>query len=274
MAHGFLRRIFEIFDRYETSVDMLSTSEVSVSLTLDNTENLDSIREEVRQFAEVTVEEKQAIVCLVGENIRHTPGIAGRAFQVLADKNMRMISQGASVLNLGFVIADSDLTRRCCRFAQRIFLHSRSGGVCLMSQNQKLAIVGYGKMGQLVEQLAPEYNFDVVLRLIVSHRTAMTPEAFHGVDVAIEFSTPEAAPENLQAPRATARRLPSPALLVGSITSPQSKRRLNKLAPVLVWSPNFSVGVAVFRKLDGYRGAAPARRSGIRRLGMGDSSRR
>jgi len=110
MAHGFLRRIFEIFDRYETSVDMLSTSEVSVSLTLDNTEYLSSIREEVRQFAEVTVEEKQAIVCLVGENIRHTPGIAGRAFQVLADKNIRMISQGASLLNLGFVIADSDLT--------------------------------------------------------------------------------------------------------------------------------------------------------------------
>jgi aspartate kinase len=110
MAHGFLRRIFEVFDRYQTSVDMLSTSEVSVSLTLDNTENLNSIREEVRQFAEVTVEEKQAIVCLVGENIRHTPGIAGRAFQVLANKNIRMISQGASLLNLGFVIADADLT--------------------------------------------------------------------------------------------------------------------------------------------------------------------
>jgi len=110
MAHGFLRRIFEIFDRFETSVDMLSTSEVSVSLTLDNTENLNAIREEVCQFAEITVEDKHAIVCLVGENIRHTPGIAGRAFQVLADKNIRMISQGASLLNLGFVIADRDLS--------------------------------------------------------------------------------------------------------------------------------------------------------------------
>jgi len=109
MAHGFLRRIFEIFDRYETSVDMLSTSEVSVSLTLDNTENLAAIREEVCQFAEVTVEEKHAIVCLVGENIRHTPGIAGRAFQVLAGKNIVMISQGASLLNLGFVVAEKDL---------------------------------------------------------------------------------------------------------------------------------------------------------------------
>ena len=109
MAHGFMRRIFEVFDRYETSVDMVSTSEVSVSLTLDNTENLDRIHDDLRQFSEVTVEENQAIVCLVGENIRHTPGIAGRAFQVLSNKNIRMISQGASLLNLGFVIADKDV---------------------------------------------------------------------------------------------------------------------------------------------------------------------
>jgi aspartate kinase len=109
MAHGFMRRIFEVFDRFATSVDMVSTSEVSVSLTLDNAENLDRIHDDLRQFSEVTVEDNQAIVCLVGENIRHTPGIAGRAFQVLSNKNIRMISQGASLLNLGFVIADKDL---------------------------------------------------------------------------------------------------------------------------------------------------------------------
>jgi aspartate kinase len=110
MAHGFLLRIFEVFDRYRTSVDMLSTSEVSVSLTLDNIDSLDTISEDLQQFGEVTIEHEQAIVCLVGENIRHTPGIAGRAFQVLSNTNIRMISQGASVLNLGFVIADADLT--------------------------------------------------------------------------------------------------------------------------------------------------------------------
>jgi aspartate kinase len=109
MAHGFLRRIFEIFDRYETSVDMVATSEVSVSLTVDNLESLPEISRELKQFANVDIEDGQAIVCLVGENIRHTPGIVGRAFQVLAKKNIRMISQGASRLNLGFVIADGDL---------------------------------------------------------------------------------------------------------------------------------------------------------------------
>src|SRR5271170_2293415 len=69
MAHGFLRRIFEVFDRYETPVDMVATSEVSVSLTVDNTRDLDAIRAEIETFAEVTVEENLAIVCLVGENI-------------------------------------------------------------------------------------------------------------------------------------------------------------------------------------------------------------
>ena len=109
MAHGFLRRIFEVFDRHTTSVDMVSTSEVSVSLTVADRENLPAICEEVQQFAELSVEDEHAIVCLVGENIRHTPGIAGRAFQVLRTKNIRMISQGASLLNLGFVIAEADL---------------------------------------------------------------------------------------------------------------------------------------------------------------------
>jgi aspartate kinase len=109
-AHGFLRRIFEIFDRYRASVDMVSTSEVSVSLTVDSADNLDAIVQEIGEFAEVSIESNQSIVCLVGENIRHTPGIAGRAFRVLHDMNIRMISQGASLLNLGFVIADRDLT--------------------------------------------------------------------------------------------------------------------------------------------------------------------
>ncbi len=109
MAHGFLRRIFEIFDRQKSSVDMVSTSEVSVSLTLDNRENLEIICEELRQFAEVNADDAQAIVCLIGEDIRHTPGIAARAFSALGGKNIRMISQGASELNLGFVISERDL---------------------------------------------------------------------------------------------------------------------------------------------------------------------
>ncbi len=111
MAHGFLRRIFEVFDRYQTAVDVVSTSEVSVSLTIDNTRRLEEICRELREFAEVDVDENLAIVCLVGENIRETPGVAARAFGATEGANIRMISQGASRLNLTFVVAEQDLCR-------------------------------------------------------------------------------------------------------------------------------------------------------------------
>jgi aspartate kinase len=109
MAHGFLRRIFEIFDRFETPVDMLATSEVSVSLTIDNTRALAAIREEIEEFAEVSIEENHAIVCLVGENIRKIAGTTSRVFAALEEINVRMISQGASLLNISVVVAASDL---------------------------------------------------------------------------------------------------------------------------------------------------------------------
>jgi len=110
MAHGFLRRIFEIFDRYETSVDMISTSEVSVSLTVDqNGQRLDEIVRHLSEFAAVDVDRDQSIVCIVGDNIRSTPGVAARVFQSLGKINVRMVSQGASSLNLGFVVAGEDL---------------------------------------------------------------------------------------------------------------------------------------------------------------------
>jgi aspartate kinase len=111
MAHGFLRRIFEVFDRYETPVDMVATSEVSVSLTIDNTAKLDEIRRELEQFSEVSLESEQAIVCLVGENIRFTPGVASSTFAALHGVNVRMISQGASLLNLSVVVAEKDLRK-------------------------------------------------------------------------------------------------------------------------------------------------------------------
>jgi aspartate kinase len=121
MAHGFLRRIFEVFDRYETSVDMVATTEVSVSLTVDNTARLKEITRELRQFAEVTVEEDQAIVCLVGDNIRHTPGVASHVFRALEDVNVRMISQGASLLNLSVVVAQDDLREAVERLHAEFF---------------------------------------------------------------------------------------------------------------------------------------------------------
>jgi aspartate kinase len=121
MAHGFLRRIFEVFDRYETSVDMIATSEVNVSLTIDNTSRLDRVVEDLGEFSEVATEPGQAIVCLVGENIRYTPGVASQVFQALNGINIRMISQGASLLNLGVVVAEKDLKCAVTALHQQFF---------------------------------------------------------------------------------------------------------------------------------------------------------
>jgi aspartate kinase len=109
MAHGFLRRIFEVFDRHETPVDMVATSEVSVSLTIESTAPMKQICDELSEFSEVTMETGQAIVCLVGENIRYTPGVAAKVFNALTGVNIRMISQGASLLNLSVIVAEGDL---------------------------------------------------------------------------------------------------------------------------------------------------------------------
>lgn len=106
MAHGFLARLFAVFDRYETAIDMVTTSEVSVSMTLDDTRHLASIIPELRHLGEVTVESDQALICLVGENLKFTPGIAARVFTTLADINVSMISHGASAINLSFIVAD------------------------------------------------------------------------------------------------------------------------------------------------------------------------
>jgi aspartate kinase len=111
MAHGFLRRIFEVFDRFETPVDMLATSEVSVSLTIDNPRSLAAIRVELETFAEVSIEENHAIVCLVGENIRRVPAVAARVFCALKDIPVRVVSQGASLLNISLVIPAADVSR-------------------------------------------------------------------------------------------------------------------------------------------------------------------
>jgi aspartate kinase len=108
MESGFLSTLFEVFARHGTSVDMVSTSEVSVSVTVDDDARLPEIRKELEGFARVDVETGRAIVCLVGENLKFTPGIAARIFRAVEGLNVLMISQGASRRNVSFVVADED----------------------------------------------------------------------------------------------------------------------------------------------------------------------
>jgi aspartate kinase len=110
MAHGFLKELFTVFDRHRTSVDMVATSEVSVSLTLDNVSALDAIIEDLRHFGDVEVNSKTALICLVGNNLKYTPGVARRAFGSIADINILMVSHGASNINFSFLVDEKDAT--------------------------------------------------------------------------------------------------------------------------------------------------------------------
>jgi aspartate kinase len=106
LAHGFLRTIFEAFDRHKVAVDVVSTSEVSVSLTVDSNQAIPALAADLAKLADVKYEGRKAIICLVGENLRDTPGVAAAVFGEIAGTNIRMISQGASEINLTFVIEE------------------------------------------------------------------------------------------------------------------------------------------------------------------------
>ena len=121
MAHGFLARIFAIFDRHETAVDMVSTSEVSVSLTVDQPARVPRILEELGRFSRAEASSGKAIVCVVGEGIRYTPGIAARVFAALEGIRIRMISLGASRVNVGFVVDEGDLRQAVRRVHAEFF---------------------------------------------------------------------------------------------------------------------------------------------------------
>ncbi|MGH9466634.1 MAG: lysine-sensitive aspartokinase 3 [Terriglobales bacterium] len=120
-AHGFLKAIWDIFAEHRCPVDMVSTSEVSVSLTVADTAALPDIAEALGRFADVRCEGHKAIVCLVGESLRNTPGLAGSVFSALGDLNVRMISQGASEINIGMVLDDDDVPAAVERLHQRFF---------------------------------------------------------------------------------------------------------------------------------------------------------
>jgi aspartate kinase len=105
-AFGFLRRLFEVFDRHETIVDIVTTSEVSVSMSVEDTSAMNAIIEDLRPIAAVRVEPRRAIICIVGEGLRWTPGVAGRVFSTISDINVLLISQGASNINLTFVVEE------------------------------------------------------------------------------------------------------------------------------------------------------------------------
>lgn len=106
-AHGFLKTIFEIFDRHETSIDMITTSEVAISLTIDNDKNLKAIVTELSVIAELTVEQEHSIICIVGENLIEDHE-SYKAFGLLNNLPVRMISYGGSSNNISLLVPSTD----------------------------------------------------------------------------------------------------------------------------------------------------------------------
>ena len=125
-AYGFLRALFEVFAEHKTAVDVVTTSEVSVSLSLDDTTSLGEIVRDLEKLGTVSVEKKRAILCVVGEGLRTTPGIAARIFSTISDINVSLISQGASRINLTFAVEEERVRETVIRLHKEFFEGSES----------------------------------------------------------------------------------------------------------------------------------------------------
>ena len=121
MAHGFLRRLFQVFETFQTAVDVVTTSEVSVSVTVDDDRQLPEIVAALEQFADVSVEKDMAILCAVGDNLTTDPRLAIRLLSALEGVTLRMVSQSASRRNVTVVVSDRDVAAAMTRLHEAAF---------------------------------------------------------------------------------------------------------------------------------------------------------
>jgi aspartate kinase len=105
-SYGFMSAVFQIFERYRTVIDVISTSEVSIALTLDNTAEIDKIVGELGRLGDVEVEPGYGVICVVGDGLRASTGLASKIFSTIDDVNIALVSHGASAVNLTFVVKE------------------------------------------------------------------------------------------------------------------------------------------------------------------------
>jgi len=139
LAHGFLRSLFEIFERYRTSIDMITTSEVAVSLTIDDASRLPQILEELRHFGTVEVDTEQTIICLVGNLSQANHGAAHRAFEALQNIPLRMISYGGSPNNISILVNTADKVQALQALNAGLFQRTTSHGA-VAAKAEELAL--------------------------------------------------------------------------------------------------------------------------------------
>ena len=120
-SYGFMSALFQVFERYRTVIDVVSTSEVSVALTLDNTDSLEQIVTELSRLGDVEVDPGYAVICVVGEGLRASTGLAAKVFSTINDVNIALVSHGASSVNLTFVIKEEFVANVIKRLHEELF---------------------------------------------------------------------------------------------------------------------------------------------------------
>ena len=121
LAHGFLRKVFEIFESYQTSIDMICTSEVGVSVTIDNTKHLNEILDDLKKYGTVTVDHNMCIICVVGDLRWENIGFEAKALDSMKNIPVRMISFGGSNYNISFLIRNEDKSRALRQLSDGLF---------------------------------------------------------------------------------------------------------------------------------------------------------
>ena len=121
LAHGFLRKVFEIFESYQTPIDMICTSEVGVSMSIDNTKHLNEIVHDLKKYGTVTIDHDMCIICVVGDMDWENVGFEARAMDAMRDIPVRMISFGGSNYNISFLIKESDKKRALQALQDNLF---------------------------------------------------------------------------------------------------------------------------------------------------------
>ncbi|MDE6490209.1 MAG: aspartate kinase, partial [Muribaculaceae bacterium] len=123
LAYGFLRKVFEIFETYQTPIDMIATSEVGVSVTIDNERNLHHIVDDLKKFGTVTVDRDMVIICVVGDLEWHNRGFESKALEALKDIPVRMVSYGGSNYNISFLVRKDDKVKALNALSAHLFNH-------------------------------------------------------------------------------------------------------------------------------------------------------
>lgn len=123
-SYGFMSALFQVFERHRTVIDVISTSEVSLALTVDNTDSLEQVVKDLERLGTVKVEPDQAVICIVGEGLRASSGLASRVFSTIDDVNISLISHGASSVNLTFVVREEKLADVIKRLHNAFFIES------------------------------------------------------------------------------------------------------------------------------------------------------